>query len=152
MNEVKKNSVSKENIDHFIDTALQQEVTFWGKEVVVSYRLYNGFTILGRGACVDPANFDLEIGRKVAREQAINKLWELEGYLLQNKLYENNFKKVSEEQEEEIDKTLGLESLTFRLHLDNIEKLKRLAKEQGIITKALIRRIIENYIKESGIE
>jgi hypothetical protein len=31
-------------------------------------------------------NFDLEIGRKVAREDAENQLWKLEGYLLQNAL------------------------------------------------------------------
>ena len=83
------NKVTSDQIKSILDNAETQEVVFWDKEVVVSYKLYNGFTIIGRGACVDPANFDLQIGRSVAREQAENKLWELEGYLLQNKLYTN---------------------------------------------------------------
>lgn len=86
------NKVTSDQIKSILDNAETQEVVFWDKEVVVSYKLYNGFTIIGRGACVDPANFDIEIGRRVAREQAENKLWELEGYLLQNKLYEEKIK------------------------------------------------------------
>lgn len=85
----KKNTVSQEAIEYIIDTAITEEAVFWGKELVVSYKLQNGFTVLGRGACVDPKNFDIEVGRKCAREMAINKLWELEGYLLQNKLWES---------------------------------------------------------------
>ena len=86
------NKVTSYQIKSILDNAETQEVVFWDKEVVVSYKLYNGFTIIGRGACVDPANFDIEIGRRVAREQAENKLWELEGYLLQNKLYQEKIK------------------------------------------------------------
>ena len=81
------NKVTPDQIKSILDNAETQEAIFWNKEVVVSYKLYNGFTILGRGACVDPANFDIEIGRQVAREQAEHKLWQLEGYLLQDKLY-----------------------------------------------------------------
>ena len=82
------NTVSQEQITKMLDEAETQEAIFWEKELVVSYRLKNGFTILGRAACVDPANFDLCIGRDIARKQAEKKLWELEGYLLQNKLNE----------------------------------------------------------------
>ena len=71
------NKVTSDQIKSILDNAETQEVVFWDKEVVVSYKLYNGFTIIGRGACVDPANFSLQIGRQVAREQAENKLWEL---------------------------------------------------------------------------
>ena len=84
------NKVTLDQIKSILDSAETQETVFWNKEVVVSYKLYNGFTIIGRGACVDPVNFNIEIGRTVAREQAENKLWELEGYLLQNKLYNNS--------------------------------------------------------------
>lgn len=80
--------VTQTQIDYLLDSAQTQEHIFWDKELVISYLLHNGFTILGRGACVDPRNFDLEIGRKVARQDASNKLWQLEGYLLQNKLFE----------------------------------------------------------------
>ena len=80
------NRVTPEQIKSLLDDAETQEAVFWEKEVVVSYKLSSGFTVLGRGACVDPANFNIEIGRQVARGQAEDQLWQLEGYLLQNKL------------------------------------------------------------------
>ena len=48
--------------------------------------LQNGFTVTGESACASPDNFDAEIGRKIARENARNKIWNLEGYLLKEKL------------------------------------------------------------------
>lgn len=48
--------------------------------------LNNGFTVTGESACASPANFDAEIGRKIARDNARNKIWMLEGYLLKEKL------------------------------------------------------------------
>ena len=48
--------------------------------------LKNGFTVLGESACASKENFDEELGRKIARENAKNKIWMLEGYLLKDKL------------------------------------------------------------------
>ena len=50
--------------------------------------LRNGFTVTGESACASPENFDAEIGRKIARDNAINKVWMLEGYLLKQRLHE----------------------------------------------------------------
>ena len=50
--------------------------------------LVNGFSTIGEAAAVSLENFDEEIGRKVARENARDKIWVLEGYLLKQKLYE----------------------------------------------------------------
>ena len=50
--------------------------------------LKNGFTVTGESACASPDNFDAEIGKKVAYQNAREKIWELEGYLLKQKLYE----------------------------------------------------------------
>lgn len=52
--------------------------------------LRNGFTVTGESACASPENFDAEIGRKIARQNAIAKIWPLEGYLLKQRLYEHN--------------------------------------------------------------
>ena len=49
--------------------------------------LRNGFTVTGESACVSRENFDAEIGRKVARENAISKMWPLLGYALKDKLH-----------------------------------------------------------------
>lgn len=46
----------------------------------------NGFTVTGESACASPENFDAEIGRKIARDNAINKVWPLMGYALKERL------------------------------------------------------------------
>jgi hypothetical protein len=48
--------------------------------------LKNGFTVHGESACASPENFDAELGRKIARDNAKNKIWMLEGYLLRERL------------------------------------------------------------------
>lgn len=48
--------------------------------------LKNGFTVTGESACASPENFNEEIGRKIAREHAKQKIWALEGYLLRERL------------------------------------------------------------------
>jgi hypothetical protein len=48
----------------------------------------NGFTATGESACADPANFNKEIGESFAYEQAFEKLWPLEGYLLKQRMHE----------------------------------------------------------------
>ncbi|WP_429269016.1 Gp49 family protein [Paraburkholderia sp. EB58] len=48
--------------------------------------LRNGFTVTGESACASPENFNAEIGRKIARENARAKVWPLEGYLLKQRL------------------------------------------------------------------
>lgn len=50
--------------------------------------LRNGFTVTGESACASPENFNQEIGNKIARTNAREKIWALEGYLLKQKLYE----------------------------------------------------------------
>lgn len=42
----------------------------------------NGFSVRGESACVDPRNFNVEIGKGLAYKQAFDRLWPLEGYLL----------------------------------------------------------------------
>lgn len=48
--------------------------------------LKNGFTVTGESACASPENFDAELGRKIARKHATDKIWALEGYALKNQL------------------------------------------------------------------
>ena len=54
--------------------------------------LKNRFTVTGESACASPENFDAELGRVIARDNAINKIWMLEGYLLKTKLHEEEAK------------------------------------------------------------
>lgn len=84
----KQNKVAFEHIQSMIDSlefkfARVEETTVTGCWAF----LPNGFQVAyGESACVDPSNFDFEVGKKYAKERclqaATNKLWELEGYLL----------------------------------------------------------------------
>jgi hypothetical protein len=49
--------------------------------------LANGFVITGQSAAASLANFDAEVGRKIARADARDKIWQLEGYLLRERLH-----------------------------------------------------------------
>ena len=50
--------------------------------------LRNGFTVTGESACASPENFDAEVGRKIARQNAEQKVWPLMGYALKQQLHE----------------------------------------------------------------
>jgi hypothetical protein len=50
--------------------------------IVCALRLKNGYTVIGEAACVSPENFDEEIGRKISRDKARDKIWALAGYHL----------------------------------------------------------------------
>lgn len=51
--------------------------------------LKNGFTVTGESACASPENFDAQVGRKIARANAVQKIWPLMGYELRSKLAGN---------------------------------------------------------------
>ena len=48
--------------------------------------LKNGFTVTGESACASPENFDAQIGRDIARANAVNKVWPLLGFRLRDQL------------------------------------------------------------------
>lgn len=58
-----------------------------GKVMVCEITLINGFTVRGEASVVSVANFSESIGREISYKNAINKIWELEGYLLQERLF-----------------------------------------------------------------
>lgn len=63
---------------------------FNGVLTVCCLTLINGFTVTGESACVSPENFDAELGRQIARDNARDKIWQLEGYLLRQRLFETD--------------------------------------------------------------
>jgi hypothetical protein len=52
--------------------------------------LKNGFTVTGESACASHENYNEELGRKIARQHAVNKIWPLLGYRLRQDLFYNN--------------------------------------------------------------
>lgn len=53
--------------------------------------LRNGWTVVGKSACVSPENFDAEKGKQFAREDAVEQMWQLEGYVLKTFLHMQQF-------------------------------------------------------------
>jgi hypothetical protein len=77
--------LTPDNIDAAIVS--EQYHVFHGTTLTVcAMTLRNGFIVTGESAAASPENFDQAIGRKIARENARNKIWAFEGYLLREKL------------------------------------------------------------------
>lgn len=53
---------------------------------VCALKLRNGYVVIGESAAASPENFDEAIGKRIARDNARNKIWALEGYLLRSRL------------------------------------------------------------------
>lgn len=67
-----------DDIENMIEK--EETVTLGVKTTAVVLTLKNGFEVVGTSACVNPAEYNAEIGTKFARERALSKVWELEGY------------------------------------------------------------------------
>jgi hypothetical protein len=81
------NTVTQEQIDRLIEQSEVAIHTVFGKTTVVSVRLKNGFVFVESSSCVDPSNYNEKLGAEICLERIKNKLWEMEGYLLQETLY-----------------------------------------------------------------
>jgi hypothetical protein len=64
--------------------------------------LRNGFTVTGESACANPENFDAAIGRRIARENAVQKIWPLLSFRLRDKLAGVNDSSKAEQVLEEV--------------------------------------------------
>lgn len=78
--------VTLERIEQVI--AKEEYFRLTGTLTVCVLTLANGFTVTGESACASPENFNEEIGNKIARENAKQKIWALEGYLLRQRLHD----------------------------------------------------------------
>jgi len=79
--------VTPEHIDSCIKSV--DYYVFPGSQLTVCcMTLINGFTVTGESACASPENFNEEIGKQIARDNARNKIWALEGYILKQRLYD----------------------------------------------------------------
>ena len=74
-----------------VDAAIVDEDYYVFPDTTVTIailKLENGFTVTGESACASTENFESELGRKIARAQARDKIWVLMGYALRQKLHE----------------------------------------------------------------
>jgi hypothetical protein len=80
-------TVTRPLLDRMLQNSVTEEIVFHGKELVISFKLKCGFTIMGKAAVVNSDKFDINTCRLLAYENAISQLWMLEGYRMQWKMY-----------------------------------------------------------------
>jgi hypothetical protein len=78
--------VTEEQVNEIIAQSQVESVKMGQKTTVVHLTLPNGFELIETAACVDPASYDHEVGVKIALERIKDKIWLLEGYLLQERM------------------------------------------------------------------
>jgi len=78
--------ITKEDVDALLAASKVEDTKIGEKSTVVSITLPNGFVIITSSSCVDPANYDHELGKSICLKRAEDKVWELEGYRLQSTL------------------------------------------------------------------
>lgn len=76
----------KENMKNYI---VKTEIEFGKPVTCVTVQMKNGFTIRESTTCVNPANYDEEIGKQICLEKIEDKVWFLLGYSLQDKVYKD---------------------------------------------------------------
>ena len=78
--------VTEEQIDELIANADVETMFWYPKTTLVKVVLPNGWCCIEHSSCVDPDNYDHELGVEICMKRIKDKLWELEGYLLQNEV------------------------------------------------------------------
>ena len=82
------NTVTQAEVNENMKDVLVRTVEEFGKPTTyVTVRMKNGFTLRESTTCVDPANYNEEIGKKLCLKRIEDKVWYLLGYALQEKLY-----------------------------------------------------------------
>ena len=82
-----KVSVTQEQVNENMQAVSVQTLEDFGKKIThVSVRMKNGFVLTEDSICVDPANYDENIGKDVCLGRIENKVWFLLGYALQDKV------------------------------------------------------------------
>lgn len=82
-------TITEEDIAEIMENSEFEICTVFGKCTIVSCKLPNGFVIAESSACVSPENYDEDMGAEICFDKIASKIWELEGYRLQQWLYEN---------------------------------------------------------------
>jgi hypothetical protein len=83
-----KNTVTIEQVKENMQDVIVRTLQDFGKPCTyVTVRMKNGFTLRESTTCVDPANYDENIGKEICLKKIEDKIWFLLGYQLQEDLY-----------------------------------------------------------------
>lgn len=82
------NTITREHIADLLARSTVTDARMGDKTTVVCVKLPNGFEVVESSGCVDPANYNHELGRKTCLERIVGRLWMLEGYRLQCEIHD----------------------------------------------------------------
>lgn len=74
-------------VDKVINEAEIRDEKWWDNLTVVSVKLKNGWTITETSACVDPANYNHELGKSICMEKIENQIWKMLGWALNDEIH-----------------------------------------------------------------
>lgn len=78
--------VTEEQIKKILSESVVEDLKIGSKTTVVHATLPNGFIIVESSSCVDPANYDHDLGKQICMKRIEDKVWMLEGYFLQKSI------------------------------------------------------------------
>lgn len=157
--------VSYEKIEKLMAEANINVTTFFGKTTVVAVQFPNGFVITESSSCVDPRAYDKEEGKQICLKRIKERLWEMEGYFLQEQEYLWNQAKnltnaiiqmklkneITDEIVESADEEILSEARkvgVFNFTTDMIEeKVKEISKRNNVDFNELNERIATSFDK-----
>lgn len=93
---MKKNSVTEDQIDELLWASTVSVSKVGDNTTLVFCTLPCGWRFVESSSCVDPDNYDHELGKNICMKRIKEKLWELEGYRLMNELHEKRSRKLIE--------------------------------------------------------
>lgn len=84
-------SITSEHIEEILANSEITTETVFNKCTIVTCKLPNGFVIVESSACVSPENYDEKMGFDICMKKITDKIWELEGYRLQDEIYRRGY-------------------------------------------------------------
>lgn len=82
----KKNTLTQKDINDIIKETEIKVLTMFDKTTIVVAKLPSGFVIVESSSCISPENYNVNLGKEICIERIKNKIWELEGYKLQEEV------------------------------------------------------------------
>lgn len=81
------NKITQEMVDKVLEEADIRDEKWWNNLTIVSARLKNGWTITQTSACVDPSNYDHELGVSICMKKIKDEVWKLLGWTLNDAMH-----------------------------------------------------------------
>ena len=81
-----KNTLTQADIDKILSESRVEVLKLEPKTTLVKVTLPNGFELIETSSCVDPANYNHDMGKQICMKRIEDKIWYLEGYVLQSKV------------------------------------------------------------------